>query len=221
MAQVTPHRTPQQWHAGAPQAAAERPSQLSALMAVEGSSSAPLPGHRSHARSPALPAGHAAFHGQAPLSGEALRRLSESLSESQMLITDIAATPPDASGDASWHHVGMQLAGVYSPPPLVRAFFIGCGFRLSHAATAHADDLPLLGSSSFRLLFSSVSFQLGQCCWAPASVATQLSCDYDRGGFAGASRGGCGWRLFFIVQCFIVSGMFRGRSESPAWRLGW
>lgn len=105
-------------HAGAPQTTAEWPSQLSALMAVEGGLSAPPPGRRGRTLSPALPASHVAFHGQAPLSGEALRRLSESLSESQMHITDIAATPPDASGDASWNHVGMQLAGVLPPPSL-------------------------------------------------------------------------------------------------------
>lgn len=74
----------------------------------ECAASAPLPGLSSHTRSPARPAGLAPIHDQPPLTSEALARLSASLSESQM---QISATPPDASGDASWQHVGMQLAG--------------------------------------------------------------------------------------------------------------
>eukprot|EP00892_Ulva_mutabilis_P004085 jgi/Ulvmu1/2048/UM120_0044.1 len=75
----------------------------------DGVASAPLPGMRGPQRSAALPAGLAPLHDQPPLSGEALARLSASLSESQM---QISATPPDASGECSWHHVGLQLAGL-------------------------------------------------------------------------------------------------------------
>ena len=56
--------------------------------------------------SPALPASLSPVHGQQPLSGEALRRLSESLPQQVQM-----SASPDAFGDASWHHVGLQLAG--------------------------------------------------------------------------------------------------------------
>lgn len=58
--------------------------------------------------SPKLPASVSPVHGQQPLSGEALRRLSESLPQQVQM-----SASPDAFGDSSWHHVGLQLAGMF------------------------------------------------------------------------------------------------------------
>jgi hypothetical protein len=60
-----------------------------------------------HASSPNLPASLSPVHGQQPLSGEALRRLSESLPQQVQM-----SASPDAFGESSWHHVGLQLAGM-------------------------------------------------------------------------------------------------------------
>lgn len=53
-----------------------------------------------------LPASLSPIHGQQPLAGEALKRLSESLPQQVQM-----SASPDAFGDSSWNDVGLQLAG--------------------------------------------------------------------------------------------------------------
>jgi hypothetical protein len=55
---------------------------------------------------PVLPASLSPVHSQHPLSGEALKRLSESLPQSVQM-----SASPDAFGESSWHQVGLELAG--------------------------------------------------------------------------------------------------------------
>jgi hypothetical protein len=55
-----------------------------------------------------LPGSLSPVHSHHPLSGEALRRLSESLPQSVQM-----SASPDAFGDSSWHQVGLQLAGKF------------------------------------------------------------------------------------------------------------
>lgn len=80
----------------------------------EGAKTAPLEAMMSglsvRASSPVLPASLSPVHGQQPLSGEALRRLSESLPQQVQM-----SASPDAfgAGESSWHHVGLQLAGTF------------------------------------------------------------------------------------------------------------
>lgn len=90
------------------------------------------------ASSPILPASLSPVHGQQPLSGEALKRLSETLPQQVQM-----SASPDAFGlgDASWHHVGLQLAGTFCRALTACALQARAKFPLQGMPAMHCTDI--------------------------------------------------------------------------------